>query len=687
MKTLVVAEKPSVAESLAKVLKADQKNRHYYEGKDYIVTWALGHLMTLKMPEDYKKEWQTWTFDTLPLLPKQMETKPLPKTRAQLRAIQTLGKRSDIKEAVIATDAGREGELVARWILEYIRFNRPVKRLWISSQTDKAIKDGFAHLRPAKDYDNLYSAAKARATADWLIGLNVTRALTVKYNDNLSAGRVQTPTLGLVAKQEALINQFKPQTYYTLSFVTKHGDAQMQGNPRLTLEKAQALQLELQDETAVVTEIKAKNKRQKAPLPYDLTELQKDANQRYQFSAKKTLNLLQTLYEQYKVVTYPRTDSKYLTSDLKNTMQERLIAISRYEPQAKKLAAKKAPVLQQQVFNDAKVGDHYGLIPTEQMPQAERFSNDEQKIYNLIVERFIGLFLPDYQEAQQQYSLRLKTTTFVLKVTQVTVAGFKQVELTPQNITKFNKGTVMAGKLTLNKQLTQAPKPLSEATLLVQMEKDGLGTPATRAEIIEKIISTGLMERTGRHVKVTPKGNQLLKLVNPSLTSPKLTAQWETELEQIAAGQLSQQKFVTQIRDATVDLVKEVKNSSADYKDFNLTAKVCPKCGAHLREKQTRNGVLLVCSNQNCDYYRRRDPKVTNHRCPQCHKKMILLTGEKGDYFKCTNCNLTQKVTDIKKHKKMSKHEETQLLKKVNADDEPQESPLAQALKAAMARK
>ena len=686
MKTLVIAEKPSVAASLAKVLNATQKTRHYYSGAQYIVTWALGHLLTLKMPEDYKPAWQKWTLTDLPLMPKKMQIKPLPKTRAQLKAIAGLVKRSDVKQAVIATDAGREGELVARWILDYLKFNKPVKRLWISSQTDKAIRSGFAHLKPSRDYDQLYAAAQARAEADWLVGLNVTRALTVKYQDSLSAGRVQTPTLGLVATQAAKIQQFKPQTYYTLTLQTKLGVAQLAGNPHLSAAAAQKKQQQLQQSVYAVKAVKEKQKRQKAPLPYDLTELQKAANQRYQFSAKKTLAALQNLYERYKVVTYPRTDSKYLTQDLKATMSERLAAISGYVPEAKPLAAKKAPVVQKRVFNDAKVTDHYGLIPTEQMPQPALFANDERKIYDLIVARFIGLFLPDYQETQYTYQL---DDDFVLKQTQVTQAGFKVGVNATKTVKPLSIGTKLSGTVRLNKELTQAPKPLSEATLLVQMEKQGLGTPATRAEIIEKLVTSGLMVSTGTHLEVTPKGKQLLKLVNPRLTTPGLTAKWEQQLQQIERGELVKAQFIHQIKLATTDLVQEVKRSTAAYKDFNLTTKVCPKCGAKLRQKQTRQGVLLVCSNQNCNYYRRRDPKVTNHRCPQCHKKMVLLTGEHGRYFKCIHCNITEKVGAAKgKGKaKMNRHETRRLLKKVNQEDAPGESALAQALKTAMAQK
>lgn len=687
MKTLVLAEKPSVAKSLAQVLGASPVSRHAYENQQYVITWALGHLMTLKMPEDYRHEWQEWTFDTLPLLPKKMETKPLPKTRGQLKAIQQLTRRSDIGTAVIATDAGREGELVARWILAYCQFKRPVKRLWISSQTNKAVRDGFKQLRPAQEFDDLYAAATARATADWLVGLNVTRALTVKYQDNLAAGRVQTPTLGLIAQQEAKINQFKPQTYYELQLKTKAGTAKLATQKQMNLDQVTKIQAGLKGRSFQVTRCDTKKRRQKAPLPYDLTELQKDANLRYQFSAKKTLNLLQTLYEQYKVVSYPRTDSKYLSTDLKATMPERLAALGGYSVTARQLLAHQQTVQQKQVFNDQKVTDHYGLIPTEEMPPVARFSNDEQKIYQMIVDRFLGLFAADYQEEQRRYQLTAGQYQFHLTTAQVLVAGFKGDQVQSVMAPQWQVNTTVTGQLNYKKCLTKAPAPLSEATLLVQMDKFGLGTPATRAEIIEKLINSGLMLRQGQHLATTPKGQQLLKLVNPSLTTPALTAKWEQQLEAIAHGQLAAPQFIQQIKQETQGLVREIKQSQADYHDFNLTGKRCPDCNEPLREKATRQGVLLVCSNPNCHYKRWRDPKVTNHRCPQCHKKMIILTGTKGDYFKCTHCNLTQPVEQVKQQRKPNRHETQKLLKKINQDEEPQESALAQALKAAMQQK
>lgn len=623
-KQLIIAEKPSVAKDLSRVLGANQKNKNYYEGPNVIVTWALGHLLGLKMPEDLNKEWQTWQMETLPMIPKNLGIKPLPKTGHQLKAIKQLANRKDVSEAVIATDAGREGELVARWILEYVRFNKPVKRLWISSQTDKAIKDGFKKIRPAKDYDNLYYSALARAKADWLVGLNVTRALTVKYQDNLSAGRVQTPTLAMVRQQEKRIEQFKPQTYFTISLTVESEKAKMtQKNPYALKERQEAEQLvkELSKQKGLVTDIQEKVKTENAPLPYDLTEIQREANQRFQFSAKKTLSLVQSLYETHKIVSYPRTDSKYLTTDMKGTMKERLQAIADFSPEVKGYLKNGAVVKQQKVFQNAKVTDHHGLIPTEQRPRYEKLSNDEQKIYQMIVQRFLGLFAEPNQTKQTKVTVAFGKETFVFHQNKVVVAGWKTTAEQPLSIVQWQKGMTVAPNFTINKELTSPPKPLTEGTLLGKMEKHSLGTPATRAEIIEKLIKSELMERTNSGLSVSAKGKQLLDLVNPSLVTPELTEKWEKSLEAIASGQQKSQLFLKDIEEDTKKLVREIKQSEKKYQDFSITQKKCPDCGSNLREKNTKDGKIYVCTNQECSYRRRKDPKVSNHRCPQCHKK------------------------------------------------------------------
>lgn len=686
MKQLILAEKPSVAKDLSKVLGANQKHKNYYEGPKVIVTWALGHLLGLKMPEDINKEWQTWQMETLPMIPKNLGIKPLPKTGHQLKAIKQLAQRKDVSEAVIATDAGREGELVARWILEWVRFDKPVKRLWISSQTDKAIKTGFAKLKPAKEYDNLYHSAIARSKADWLVGLNVTRALTVKYQDNLSAGRVQTPTLALVRQQERQIETFRPQTYYVIELGVGNEQARLvQKNPQQLKEHEAAQNIVNQmNHNGKVVSVVEKTKTETSPLPYDLTEIQREANQRFNFSAKKTLSLVQSLYEIHKIVTYPRTDSKYLTQDMKATMKERLQAVSDFTPEVKSYLKNGAVVQQKAVFNDAKVSDHHALLPTEQRANYAKLSSDEQKIYNMIVTRFLMLFALPHKKVQQKATVAFGEYQFVFTQNKVIEQGWKEQEAVKVTV-NWQEGMTIVPNFTIKKELTSPPKPLNEGTLLGKMEKFSLGTPATRAEIIEKLIKSELMERTPSGLQVSPKGKQLLELVNPSLVSPELTEKWERELEAIAKGKFSSQAFLQQIEKDTKQLVTEIKQSEQKYQDFSLTQKKCPECGELLREKNTRDGKIYVCSSNDCSYRRRKDPKLSNHRCPQCHKKMEIIEGKNGAFFRCKFDGTTEKVpTKNERKKKMTKHEERRLVKKYTQQEEPQESPLAAALKAAM---
>lgn len=653
-----------------------------------IVTWALGHLLGLKMPEDLNKGWQSWQMETLPMIPKNLGIKPLPKTGHQLKAIKQLATRKDVDEVVIATDAGREGELVARWILEYVHFNKPVKRLWISSQTDKAIKDGFKHLKPAKEYDALYASALARAKADWLVGLNVTRALTVKYQDNLSAGRVQTPTLALVRDQEKKIEQFRPQTYFTIHLAVANEQAKMIQKNQFALKKieeAQALVKTLSQSNGTVTEIQEKLKTEPAPLPYDLTEIQREANQRHGYSAKKTLSLVQSLYETHKIVTYPRTDSKYLTNDMKSTMKERLQAVSDFAPEVKLYLKNGAVVKQTKVFQDSKVTDHHALLPTENRPRYEKLSNEEQKIYQMIVTRFLTLFAEPHKVSQTKITVNFGKEIFVFRQNRVVQAGWKKSAEETVNEVEWKKGQRITPNFTIKKELSAPPKPLTEASLLGFMEKYSLGTPATRAEIIEKLIKSELMERTPAGLQVSPKGKQLLELVNPSLVTPELTESWEKDLEAIAAGKKQAGQFLQGIEKETKRLVQEIKTSKQSYQDFSITQKKCPECGSNLREKNTRDGKIYVCTNADCSYRRRKDPKVSNHRCPQCHRKMEIIEGKNGAYFRCKYDGTTEKMLGKKEQKKkMTKHEERRLMKKYSQAEEPEESPLAAALKAAM---
>lgn len=696
MKSLILAEKPSVAREIARVLGLGDKHKSYIEGKNYIVTWALGHLVELKMPEHYDTKYKTWRLEDLPIIPENMGLKVIRQTSHQFKAIEQLTKRKDIKEFIIATDAGREGELVARWILDKIRYRKPIKRLWISSVTDRAIRDGFKNLKPGKDYENLYHSAVCRAEADWLIGLNVTRALTTKYKDPLSAGRVQTPTLSLIIEREKQIQKFVPKKYWIIRTQLGSILADWENNSEKRIfskDKADQIVQKLNEQKARVIEIIKKEKAEQHPLPYDLNELQRDANKRFGYSAKKTLNILQGLYEEHKLVTYPRTDSRYLTTDMASTMFERLQAVAAaYKEEVKPILQQKGKVLARRVFNNEKVTDHHAIIPTEEKVHLGDLSSEERKIYDLIVRRFLTLFYPQYKYETISVVIEANGETLTTKTKVVTELGFKKVmnlkddDIEKSSLQQLSQGqTLTVKKVDVEEKLTEPPLRLSEADLLGQMEKYGLGTPATRAEIIEKLVSSESVERKNGRLHSTQKGKQLMDLVNEELKSPELTAKWEKELELIARGKAKPEVFLKKIRQKTVDLVSEIKQSDKTYRTPNLTGSKCPECGSFLKEKNTRDGKILVCSNLECSYKRRKDPKLSNRRCPQCHKRMEIHQGVAGAYFQCRRCNIVEKAEE--KKKAINKREERKLVQKYTKKDDSFGTSLADLLKAALEEK
>ncbi|WP_031409582.1 DNA topoisomerase III [Geobacillus vulcani] len=695
MKSLVLAEKPSVARDIARVLGCKETHKSYMEGPRYIVTWALGHLVELKMPEDYDRKYETWRLEDLPIIPKQMGLKVIRQTSHQFRAIEHLAKRRDVKDCIIATDAGREGELVARWILQKIGWTKPIWRLWISSQTDQAIRDGFRQLKPGAQFDRLYESAVCRAEADWLIGLNVTRALTTKYNDPLSAGRVQTPTLAMIIEREREIQSFVPVPYWTIhariGSITatweRHG-----GKRLFDQDEANGLMARLNGQPARVTSVKRKRKSEPAPLPYDLTELQREANKRFGFSAKKTLSVLQRLYEQHKLVTYPRTDSRYLPSDMASTMKDRLTAMkSGYEDIIAPLLAKGKAKAAHRVFQDDKVTDHHAIIPTDERLDLGKLSADERKLYDMIARRFLALFYPPYEYETTTATFEIGGETFVARETAVVNAGFqtvlgkKETEVKPTWF-HLSEGQMLAPvQLELERSFTEPPSRYSEADLLAQMEKYGLGTPATRADIIERLVETEVVERKDGRFYPTKKGKQLIELVNEELKSPELTARWERELEAIARGKGNPKQFLTHIRRQTEQLVAEIKQSERVYKAPNLTQLTCPECGALLKERKTKDGRMLVCSNLSCRYRRRRDPKLSNRRCPQCHRRMEMHEGKAGLYFQCRPCNVVEKAEETKRT--TAKGTERALLKKYSPTNESFGTNLGELLKQALENK
>lgn len=722
MKTLVIAEKPSVGRDIARVLKCSKNINGAIEGSRYIVTWGLGHLVTLSDPEQYDKKYKEWNMQDLPMIPKYLRLEVIRQTGKQYNAVKAQIHRKDVNEIVIATDAGREGELVARWILEKAGNQKPIKRLWISSVTDKAIREGFANLKPGKDYDNLYRAAVSRAEADWLVGINATRALTCKYNAQLSCGRVQTPTLAMIAKREEEIRNFKSVPYYGLTaIVTKKDglkqsmkmqwiDPQSKSNRSFDKDKVENLEKELKHQNAKVIKVTCSEKKKPAPQLYDLTELQREANKKYDFSAKQTLNIMQRLYENHKVLTYPRTDSRYVTTDIVDTVKERLQAIS--VGPYRKLAAKVKTVKATKAWVDnAKVSDHHAIIPTEQYPQLEHMTLEERKIYDMVVKRFLAVLYPFYEYEQTAIEVEIGGQLFTAKGNIVKKAGWKEVyddsyddaEEEISDVISVNQGDVLTiTQLTMTEGKTKPPAPFNEATLLSAMEnpvkymesKDkediktlgetgGLGTVATRADIIEKLFNSYLIEKKGKDIYITAKAKQLLELVPADLKKPELTADWERRLSKIAKGSLRRDAFMNDIKTYTNELIDEIKSGEGKFRHDNLTNHKCPECGKYLLLVKGKNSTKRVCQDRECGY-KETVSRTSNARCPKCHKRMELLgTGEK-QMFTCV-CGHKEKLSAFQERRKkegagVSKKDVARYMNKMKKEETPLNTAFADAL-------
>lgn len=691
MKHLVIAEKPSVGRDIARVLHCNKKTNTYIEGTDYIVTWALGHLVTLADPEQYDEQYKTWNMDTLPMLPEHWKLVVIKQTGRQFHAVKELIFRKDVSDIIIATDAGREGELVARWILDKAGNQKPLKRLWISSVTDKAIREGFQNLRPGKSYEPLYRAAVARAQSDWVVGINATRALTCKYNAQLSCGRVQTPTLAMIAAREEEIRTFKPVPYYGLKAAVggitfTWTDARSGSSRSFDKDRIQAIK-QASAPSLLVTDVRKKLKKTFAPALYDLTALQREANQKFGFSAKQTLNIMQRLYENHKVLTYPRTDSRYLTTDIVPTLKERLkaCAVGPYSKIAGRLSMQKLQA-NKSFVNDSKVSDHHAIIPTEQFVQLDHMSNEERKIYDLVVRRFLAVLSPACEYEETSISGTIGEERFSAKGNFIKSAGWREVyesgytdgEDEDEEQTTFSqislpdvqKGeTLPVTALTITEGKTKPPACFTEGTLIAAMEnpvkylkhkdKDvvktlgetgGLGTVATRADIIEKLFNSFLMEKKGNEIHITSKGKQLLSLVPSDLKSPELTASWEMRLQAIAKGKESDKAFMKEIEHYTKALIQEIKSADGTFRHDNMTRTKCPECGKFMLEVNGKHGKMLVCQDREWGH-KETISRHTNARCPVCHKKMDLVGKGDGQRFICV-CGHKEKLSSFEERKK-----------------------------------
>lgn len=669
MKTLVIAEKPSVGRDIAGVLQCTRSNQGALEGENYIVTWALGHLVTLADPEGYDPKYKAWNAEDLPMMPQHFKLVVIKQTHRQFQIVKNHLLRKDVGTVVIATDAGREGELVARWILKIAGNKKPVRRLWISSVTDKAIREGFKNLKDGRAYLNLYAAAEARAEADWLVGMNGTRALTCRYNAQLSCGRVQTPTLALIAAREQEIKSFVPKRFYTLTTVS-HGmtwnwqDGKSGSNRSFDKERIQSIAEKAEKDEMLITDVQRSVKKSYSPGLYDLTELQRDANKRFGYSAKETLNIMQRLYENHKVLTYPRTDSRYIGRDVAETLKERLeaCAVGPYRKLAGKLLLQ--PIRTNKSFvDDSKVSDHHAIIPTEQFVQLDHMSSEERKIYDLVVRRFLAVLYPpcEYEQIKLTGSCAGEKWTAGSRMMKET--GWQQVYeseweeeednplMTVTSMPKLEKGrkdAVMRPKVSEGQ--TKPPAYYNEGTLLTAMEKGNLGTVATRADIIDKLFNSFLMEKKDKDIRVTSKGRQLLGLVPEDLKKPELTADWEKKLLAISEGRLKKDSFISEIRGYTEEIVREIAGGEGQFRHENLTNHLCPNCGKRMLSVQGKNSKMLVCQDRSCGY-RESVSRKTNARCPKCHKKMEMYGKGEAQTFVCS-CGYKEKLSAFQNRRK-----------------------------------
>lgn len=601
-RTVVVAEKPSVGRDIARVLRCQEKGEGCLVGDSYTVTWAIGHLVSLCEPDEMDEKYKKWRMADLPILPAKIPLKVLPKTKAQFRIIKKLICHQDTEKVICATDAGREGELIFRFIYQETGCQKPVDRLWISSMTDEAIKEGFASLRPGQDYENLYKSASCRAQADWLVGMNASRAFTLRYNALLSVGRVQTPTLAILVKRQLEIAAFKPEDYYTVSadFGDYHGVWFAEGrenDTRISQKETAAtiVQAVLGRQGKVILS-ESVQKQELPPQLYDLTTLQRDANRLLGFTASKTLKVAQSLYETQKAITYPRTDSRYLPDDMAPTAKQAILNLPAvYQP----LVAGSLPdgklSHSKRIFDKTKVSDHHAILPTTKHVEISKLPPDEAKLYDLVARRLLAAFYPAHLYDALKVITQVDTHTFRTTGRTVKAVGWKAVYAQEEKA-KPSKGSVQEEEASLpvlepgylrtvqgasyKKETTKPPSPHTDGSLLYamehagremedealreQMKGSGLGTPATRAAIIERLVSVGYAQRKGKTIAATDKGIELIRIAPPEIASPETTGRWELALNRIATGEQDPPSFMEGIRRLSAFLVNFAQENSGD---------------------------------------------------------------------------------------------------------------------------
>ena len=629
---LIVSEKPSVARDIARVVGCNKKDEGFLESDKYIVSWALGHLVALCEPEDYDISYKKWSMDNLPIMPENMRLKAIKKTSKQLTVLKKLMNSRDTDYIICATDSGREGELIFRYIYQFVKCNKPFKRLWISSMTDEAIKEGLMNLKDSNEYDNLYLSAKCRSEADWLVGINASRAYTITHKALLSVGRVQTPTLYLIVKRQNEIDNFKSTDYYEVQ--TNYGSFsgiwfnEKYSNTRIDdIKKADEIKNKVNKKQAVVTLIESENKKEYPPLLYDLTELQRAANRAFGYSAKKTLDIAQSLYEKHKVLTYPRTDSRYITEDMKNTVVltlKKLVSADFYKDDISRLNLNSLN-FNKRIVDNSKVSDHHAIIPANNKLALNRLTPDEFNIYSLVVKRFVAVFYPPYEYNIKTVVAQSQNESFVSKGKTDLNLGWRIIEplkdkeektVIPPELKKGDCLNIVSADVL--KKKTQPPKPYTEATLLSamenagreiedetlkeQMKDSGLGTPATRAAIIERLISVGYIRRKGKSLVPEEKGKKLCMAVPDEIKSAETTGRWEKGLSSVSKGKMAPDRFMGSIKRFVMFLIDDAQKNKREVvfeaetpvkKHRNVSLGKCPVCGSKVLE----NSKAFYCSN------------------------------------------------------------------------------------------
>jgi DNA topoisomerase-3 len=645
---IVIAEKPSVAQAIAKVIEANEKKNGYYEGDNYLVSWCVGHLVGLSNPEDYNQKYKKWRYEDLPILPKSWSYSVKKETKKQFMILENLMKREDVKSVIEATDAGREGELIFRLVYDQIGKKKPIERLWISSMEDHAIEDGFHNLKLGRDYENLYQSALARSKADWLVGINATRLFTTIYSNKLSVGRVQTPTLAMIAMRDEQIKSFQKEKFYQVELDL--GKFKVKSEKTSSLEDINELVHFCKGKAAIIAEVSKEIKKNKPPLLFDLTTLQREGNRLFGYTAKQTLDYTQSLYEK-KLVTYPRTDSRYITEDMEKTVREMINNIDSniLNPDLSR------------IINNSRVTDHHAIIPTKysfQMNENE-VPRNELNIYKLIQSKLIASISLDYIYEQLTIKACVDNREFKASGKTELEMGFVAVEdafkvdrgikVNSDNkketkLPKIHKGATF-NILDSNKleSFSAPPKYYTEDTLLSAMEKagteeldqslniekKGLGTPATRASIIEKLISVGYIERKKKNLMASEKGIELINIVPENLKSAKTTAEWENKLVEISEGNRDVIEFMKSIEIEVDALVKaysdhEVVNNFTTNKEI---IGICPRCGAEVYEGNKN----FYCSNKECEFSMWKKDKFFTNKKKTLTKSMATEMLGKGE--------------------------------------------------------